>query len=79
MDTFFAKLRLYGWSPGRPKGWEFVSRLDALDDALTKDDILRLGTVLDAHVGIRRKRNPHLDLPVLFENTDFVVYRLRAE
>jgi hypothetical protein len=76
MDTFFDKLRLYGWTPGRPKGWEFVSKLDELDDALSKADLLRIGAALDARVSIRRKHDARLDLLVLFENQDFIVYAL---
>jgi hypothetical protein len=76
LDEFLEKLRMYGWTPSALKGYEFISKLDALDDKLQRDDLMRLGDRLDARVVIRRKRNDPLDLLVLFQNEDFVVYSL---
>jgi hypothetical protein len=76
LGTFLGKLRVYGWTPSELKGYEFISKLDALDDALAAADLDRIGQELDARVLIRRSRNPRLDLLVLFENEDFVVYAL---
>ena len=74
--AYEAKLRLYGWQPGRPRGWEFMRRLDALDERLGVDDARRIGAALGASVAVRRTQMPRWSLPVLYENASYVVHPL---
>lgn len=76
LETFLGKLRLYGWKPGRLVGFEFISKLDALEEALSKEQLAEVGRKLGARTAVRRSREPPLDLPILFSNDEFVVYRL---
>ena len=48
----------------------------AVFQAVVGTVVRRLGTELGARVSIRRKQSPAVDLLVLYENADFVVYAL---
>ncbi|MEW5853990.1 MAG: hypothetical protein AB2A00_34770 [Myxococcota bacterium] len=76
LETYFHKLKLYGWEPGEIVGFSHYSRLEPLDANLKTEDALRLGKALGAVAAVRRTRQPAWDLPVLFRTNAYVVYRL---
>ena len=76
MHAFVHKLRLYGWEPGEIVGFSHFFRLDPLDANLQTADAVRLGKELGVHVAIRKASHPAWELPELFRNASFVVYKV---
>jgi hypothetical protein len=75
---FIDKLKLYGWTPSELIGAGHISKLEQLDRQLTSDKAIEIGRQLHARVAVRRTNHPAWDLPVLYENPDYVIYKLES-
>lgn len=73
---FQAKLDIYGVGKEPIHGMSYLTRLDRVDAALSKEELRSIGRRLGAKVAVRRVEHPRLDLPELYRNDHYVVLEL---